>query len=238
MVAEIERGALGDYGITAQPVDLERHDRFLRDMVHPLFSESSWLAPTREGQVAFTDAFVLSGAGRPRAMALFDVAGGELTSVADAKRFLDIADGLVFVADPQRFAPGSLGDPAFNTVLNLLRSTDRLAKVSAAIVLNKADLYKFDDPVAHWLTRDSTVLDAAEVLAESADVFGYLHQRDAGAWTRPYQECDRATLHVVSATGTDAIERGARPLRVLRPLVALMAMTGLLASAEAEDVGI
>ncbi|QKW38294.1 hypothetical protein HUT06_33370 [Actinomadura sp. NAK00032] len=238
MVAEIERGALGEYGLTAQPVDLDRHQAFLRDMVHPLFSESAWLAPTREGEVAFADAFVLSGAGRPRAMALFDVAGGELSNVGDAKRFLDIADGLVFVADPKRFTPGSLGDPAFNTVLSLLRSTGRLSKVSAAIVLNKADLYKFDDPVAHWLSRDAPALDAAEVLAESADVFGYLHQRDAGAWTRPYQECERATLHVVSATGTDAIERGARPLRVLRPLVALMAMTGLLASAEAQDVGI
>ncbi|SNT60402.1 hypothetical protein SAMN05443665_10579 [Actinomadura meyerae] len=238
MVAEIERGALGEYGLTAQPVDLDRHQAFLRDMVHPLFSEASWLAPTREGEVAFADAFVLSGAGRPRAMALFDVAGGELSNVGDAKRFLDIADGLIFVADPKRFTPGSLGDPAFNTVLSLLRSTGRLSKVSAAIVLNKADLYKFDDPVAHWLSRDAPVLDAAEVLEESADVFGYLHQRDAGAWTRPYQECERATLHVVSATGTDAIERGARPLRVLRPLVALMAMTGLLASADAQDVGI
>ena len=238
MVAEIERGALGAYGLTAQPVDLDRHQAFLRDMVHPLFSESAWLAPTREGEVAFADAFVLSGAGRPRAMALFDVAGGELSNVGDAKRFLDIADGLIFVADPKRFTPGSLGDPAFNTVLSLLRSTGRLSKVSAAIVLNKADLYKFDDPVAHWLSRDAPALDAAEVLEESADVFGYLHQRDAGAWTRPYQECERATLHVVSATGTDAIERGVRPLRVLRPLVALMAMTGLLASAEAQDVGI
>ncbi|TDC67153.1 hypothetical protein E1200_15525 [Actinomadura sp. GC306] len=239
MVAAIERGALSAYGLTAQPVDLDRHHAFLRDMVHPLFSESAWLAPTREGEVAFADAFVVSGGtARPRAMALFDVAGGELGNVGDAKRFLDIADGLVFVADPTRFGSGSLGDPAFNTVLSLLRSSGRLAHVSAAIALNKADLYKFDDPIAHWLSRDSAELDAAEVLAESADVFAYLHQRGAEAWTRPYLECERATLHVVSATGTDAIERGARPLRVLRPLVALMAMTGLLTSAETRDVGI
>lgn len=239
MVAAIERGALGAYGLTAQPVDLYQHQAFLRDMVHPLFSESTWLPPTVEGEVAFADAFVMSGAeGPPRAMALFDVAGGELSNVGDAKRFLDIADGLIFVADPRRFAPGSLGDPAFNTVLSLLRASGRISKVSAAIVLNKADLFKFDDPVAHWLSRDSGALDPAEVLEESADVFGYLHQRDAEAWTRPYQECDRATLHVASATGTDAIERGARPLRVLRPLVALMAMTGLLTSAEAQDIGV
>ncbi|MFA1548398.1 hypothetical protein [Actinomadura chokoriensis] len=238
MVAEIERGELGAYGITAQPVDLDRHQTFLRDIVHPLFSDSTWLAPTREGEVAFADAFVMSGGGTSRAVALFDVAGGELSNVGDAKRFLDIADGLVFVADPKRFAPGSLGDPAFNTVLSLLRGSQRLARVSAAVVLNKADLFKFDDPIAHWLSRDSADLDPADVLDESADVFGYLYQRGAEAWTRPYQECERATLHVVSATGTDAIERGARPLRVLRPLVALMAMTGLLTSAEAQDIGI
>ncbi|WP_067792214.1 hypothetical protein [Actinomadura formosensis] len=238
MVAAIERGALGAYGITAQPVDLDRHQAFLRDMVHPLFSESTRLAPTREGEVAFADAFVMSCGDRPRAVALFDVAGGELSNVGDAKRFLDIADGLIFVADPKRFTPGSLGDPAFNTVLSLLRASGRLPKVSAAIALNKADLFRFDDPIAHWLSRDSAVLDSAEVLEESADVFAYLHQRDAEAWTRPYQECERATLHVVSATGTDAIERGVRPLRVLRPLVALMAMTGLLTTAEAQNIGI
>ncbi|MFI0370813.1 hypothetical protein ACH35V_23330 [Actinomadura sp. 1N219] len=239
MVAAIERGALGAYGITALPVDLDRHQSFLRDMVRPLFTESTWLTPTREGEVAFADAFVVSGGGgKPRAMALFDVAGSELGNVGDAKRFLDIADGLIFVADPTRFGPGSLGDPAFNTVLSLLRSSERLPRVSAAVVLNKADLFKFDDPVARWLCRDSAVLDPAETLEESADVFAYMYQRDAEAWTRPYQECDRATLHVVSATGTDAVERGVRPLRVLRPLVALMAMTGLLTSAEAQDIGI
>ncbi|TYK52530.1 hypothetical protein [Actinomadura decatromicini] len=238
MVAAIERGELGGYGITAQPVDLDRHQAFLRDMVRPLFTESTWLTPTREGEVAFADAFVVSGGGRPRAVALFDVAGSELSNVGDAKRFLDIADGLVFVADPTRFGPGSLGDPSFNTVLSLLRASGRLPRVSAAIVLNKADLFKFDDPIAHWLARDSAVLDAAEVLEESADVFGYMRQRDAEAWTRPYLECDRATLHVASATGTDAVERGVRPQRVLRPLVALMAMTGLLTSAEAKDIGI
>ncbi|GAA4232691.1 hypothetical protein GCM10022254_33260 [Actinomadura meridiana] len=238
MVAAIERGALGAYGITALPVDLDRHQTFLRDMVRPLFSESTWLTPTREGEVAFADAFVVSGGGTPRAMALFDVAGSELGDVGDAKRFLDIADGLIFVADPTRFGPGNLGDPAFNTVLSLLRSSGRLSRVSAAIVLNKADLFKFDDPIARWLDRDVAVLDPAETLEESADVFAYMHQRDAEAWTRPYQECDRATLHVVSATGTDAVERGVRPLRVLRPLVSLMAMTGLLTSAEAQDMGI
>ena len=239
MVGAIEQGGLASYGLHAVPMDLDQHQLFLRTMVRPLLVESTRLSPTREGEVAFVDAFVVSDEqGGRRPLALFDVAGSELSDVGDAKRFLDIADGLVFVADPARFAEDGLGDAAFNTVLNLLHSSDRLAKVSAAIVLNKADLLKFDDPVAYWLRRDEERLDPADSLAESADVYAYLHQRGAQAWTRPYQECGRATLHVASATGTNTVERGVRPMRVLKPLVSLMAMTGLLPTPEAETIGI
>lgn len=238
MVAAIERGALSSYGLKAQPIDLLRHQAFLRDMVYPLFAESTKLSGTREGEVSFVDAFVISGAGAARPLALFDVAGSELNKVGDAKRFLDIADGLIFVADPTRFAENRIGDEAFATVLNLLHASDRLAKVSAAVVLSKADLLKFDEPISYWLRRDTEALDEAEVLKESADVYAYLHQRNAGAWTRPYHECSRATLHVASAIGTNAVERGVRPMRVLRPLVALMAMTGLLSTPDAKNIGI
>jgi len=68
----------------------------------------------------------------------------------------------------------------------------------------------------------------------------------ATAWARPYQECVKATLHVASPTGGAALEdgeggvypRGVMPRRVLRPLVAMLAMTGVLTGAEAERVGI
>lgn len=238
MVAAIEQGALSSYGLTAQPIDLHRHQTFLRDIVHPLFSESTRLLGTREGEVAFVDAFVISGGGVTRPLALFDVAGDELTKVGDAKRFLDIADGLIFVVNPAKFAANSIGDEAFRTVLHLLRASGRLAQVSAAVALNKADLLKFDDPVSYWLRWETASLDETRSLNESADVYAYLHQRHAQAWTRPYHECSRATLHVTSATGTNAVERGVRPMRVLNPLVSLMAMTGLLSAPEAQSIGI
>ncbi|MEO5875822.1 MAG: hypothetical protein ABIS86_05855, partial [Streptosporangiaceae bacterium] len=248
MVAAIERGDLSRYGLAARPIDLNRHQRFLRESVRPLSSGGRQLAATSEGVVSFVDGFLISGAGPERPVALFDVAGEELGDVDNAKHFLDLADGLIFVVDPTQIGRDSLGDRTFSTVLNLLRASGRLSKVSAAIVLNKADLVRFEEPIAYWLRHDDDRLDAAASLRESADVYAYLHQKGAAAWTRPYQECPRVTLHVASATGSSSsekattglhsFERGVQSRRVLRPLVSLMAMTGIIIDDEARKVGI
>lgn len=249
MVGAIEQGGLSSYGLTARPVDLNLHQSYVRDSVRPLFGESKVLAPTRDGMVSFVDAFLVSEAGRdPKAVALFDVAGRELLLVEEAKSFLDIADGLIFVVDPEQFDGDGLGDLAFSTVLAQLKAVDRLDKVSAAVVLNKADMVRFDDPVSYWLRRDVSTLDPVESLRESADVYAYLYRRGAHAWTRPYQECARATLHVASGIGSGRAssdesgikryQRGVRPRRVLGPLVSLLAMTGVLTAPEAQLIGI
>lgn len=248
MVGEMERGGLQDYGIGSRPIDHAVHKRFLAGWVRPLMTEGKVLPGTQEGVVTFADAFLISPENGPdRPVALFDVAGGELTRVDDTKQFLDIADGLFFVVDPAQLNADELGDDTFNTVLDLVKSTGRLpGQVSAAIVLNKADMVRFEDPVALWLRSDGKVLDAAEFLRESADVYAFLHDNGAAAWTRPYRECARATLHVASPTGgvgqreSDGglYPRGVTPRRVLRPLVAMLAMTGVLTGAEAERVGI
>lgn len=248
MVGEIERGGLQEYGIGKRPLDHSLHKRFLDDWVRPLMTEGKVLPGTQEGVVTFTDGFVISPpGGRGQAVALFDVAGGELTKVDDTKQFLEIADGLIFVVDPARLDAGGLGDDTFNTVLDLVQATGRLPdQVSAAVVLNKADMMRFEDPVALWLRSDRKALDAAESVRESADVYAFLHDRGAGAWTRPYRECARATLHVASPTGGAdeqrsegrVFPRGVTPRRVLRPLVAMLAMTGVLTGAEAERVGV
>ena len=248
MVGEMERGGLQEYGIASRPVDHGLHKRFIDGSVRPLISEGKVLPGTQEGVITFADAFVISPVGGPdRPVALFDVAGGELARVDDTKQFLDIADGLFFVVDPAQFSADGLGDDTFNTVLDLVKSTSRLPEqVSAAIVLNKADMVRFEDPVALWLRSDSKVLDAAEYLNESADVYAFLYDKGAAAWTRPYRECAKATLHVASPTGGAGQQksdggvypRGVSPRRVLRPLVAMLAMTGVLTGAEAERVGI
>jgi hypothetical protein len=59
--------------------------------------------------------------------------------------------------------------------------------------------------------------------------------------------CNKTTLHVASPTGGAKEEgeeksrkypRGVTPLRVLRPLVAMLAMTGVLTGPQAEMIGI
>ena len=87
-------------------------------------------------------------------------------------------------------------------------------------------------------------LDSVEFLRESADVYAFLDARNALAMAEPYEVCDKATLHVASPTGgADTGEggvypRGVTPRRVLRPLVAMLAMTGVLTGPEAEKVGV
>ncbi len=98
--------------------------------------------------------------------------------------------------------------------------------------------------------------DLAAIWAESADAFAFLHQNHAQAWLRPYSLFSKATLHFVSATGSEAVElisprkgdpnapavgvrkfaRGVRPKRVLDPLAAILAMSGMLGD-EARTVG-
>ena len=244
MVGAIQRGDLRNYGIDSYPLDNALHKVFLNEHVWPLLDRDKVLPGTQEGIVTFADAFVVTPpGGTKRPVALFDVAGGELTKVDDTKRFLDIADGLFFIVDPAELKPNGHGDETFNTVLDLMKGTPRLPdQVSAAVVLNKADLVRFEEPVARLLRSDVRKLDAAEFLSESTDVYAFLASKGAAAWARPYEECAKATLHVASPTGGaaegDVYPRHVTPRRVLRPLVAMLAMTGILTGAEAERVGI
>jgi hypothetical protein len=85
-----------------------------------------------------------------------------------------------------------------------------------------------------------------EFLRESADVYSYLVEHEAAVLTEPYQVCSKATLHVASPTGgaKEGEERGSKyprgvtPLRVLRPLVAMLVMTGVLTGPQAETIGV
>jgi len=236
MVGAIESGELHRYGLTAAPVDRGRHRTFMTDSVIPLLNSSTVLKATREGVITFADAFLVGqGAAEPRPIAIFDVAGEELRKVDDAKRFLNVATGFVFVVDPNQFGKSKLGDQTFNVVLEILQSIRKLDSVSAVVVLNKADQLKFDEPVALWLRRADNGLDTGMVVEESADVYAYLHSRGADAWARPFRECGNATLHFASATGVSkgdelatTYPRPVRPQRVLAPLLSLMAMAGVI----------
>jgi hypothetical protein len=255
MIQSLAEGQLHEYGIIAHPVDPHAHAEFLARCVDPLFLEGRELEPTDERVVRFADAFVLrESGGEPRVVALFDVSGEELTGLHESKQFLYLADALVFVADPMIFADPakrSMGDPAFNRVLDLLqqnRGNADVGAVHAATVLSKADLLRMEDPVASWLGVPVGT-DNELIVRESEDVYAYLLACQARPWLRPFQECHRATLHVASATGGSStgdpvtgdpsgrFSRGVRPRRVLGPLLSVLAMTGVLTRPGAEAIG-
>ena len=239
------------YGITTSPLDHAWHRRFMETWVNPLLKHDKVLPGTGERRVVeFADAFLMQRRGGPeRVVALFDVAGSDLAQLGETKEFLWIANGLFFVVDPDRLSARWAEDETFSNVLDVVRKRARRGPVSAAIVLNKADMVRFEEPVDRWLRAEGSVpsgraLDSVEFLRESADVYAFLDSRNALAMAEPYEVCDKATLHVASPTGgADTGEggvypRGVTPRRVLRPLVAMLAMTGVLTGPEAEMVGV
>jgi hypothetical protein len=223
---------------------------FLDNHVNPLLKEDKVLDGTGQTDVLeFADAFLITDqAGQRRPVAFFDIAGGDLASLTKKKAtdFFYMADGLFFVVDPVRLDGRWVDDKTFSNVLNIVSDRPRPDPVSAAIVLTKADTLRFEEPVTRWLRYEPEFerLDATQFLRESADVYGYLESRNALALTAPYDKCAKATLHVASATGGSGAEkntvysRGVRPRRVIRPLAAMLAMTGVLTGPEAKKVGI
>jgi hypothetical protein len=251
MVGAIVGRELESYGVSSSPLDHAWHRRFMDSWVSPLLKHDKVLPGTREGGVVeFADAFLMRRGGGPeRVVALFDVAGGDLARLDETKEFLWIANGLFFVIDPDRMNARWAEDETFSNVLDVVGKRGRHGPVSAAIILNKADLVRFEEPVDRWLRSEGNVpdggtLDPVEFLRESADVYAYLDRRSALAMAAPYDVCDKATLHVASPTGgADTGEggvypRGVTPRRVLRPLVAMLAMTAVLTGPEAEKVGV
>jgi hypothetical protein len=244
MVGAMQTG-LPRYRIGFRALDRALHERFQQERVQRLLRRNEVLPGTQEGILTFSDAFVMNqGTGVERPIIMFDVAGGDLVGATQTQRFLDIADGLFFVVDPTQLDPRNGSDETFDNVLDLLKGAGRLpGRVSAAVVLTKADLIRFEEPVTQWLRSNTAAVDADEFLRESRDVYAFLHEKGAAAWALPYNECSKATLHFASSTGGPGLEggvypRGVSPRRVLRPLVAMLAMTGVLNSSEAGKVGI
>lgn len=246
MVAEISK--LSEYGVTVHPLDPGMHHRYLENSVKPLITRNEALPGTPDDATTeIADAFIVRhDSGLERVVALFDVSGGILAKTDETREFLWIADGLFFVIDPEFIKPSRAGDATFGNVLNIVRDRAKPESVSAAIVLNKADKARFEEPVARWLRSGNGTMDPTEFLRESADVYAYLEEHDAAVLTRPYQMCAKATLHVASPTGGakegeekgSKYPRGVTPMRVLRPLVAMLAMTGVLTGSQAEMIGV
>ncbi len=245
MIGRIE--ALSQYEITVEPLDPPMHKRFIESAVEPLITKGVPVPYTRDQETAMRDAFIVRYRNGPeRVVALFDVSGGDLADTGMGREFLWIADGLFFVIDPEHIARSKVGDVTFGNVLSIVRDRDKPGPKGAAIILNKADKGRFEEPAARWLRSGEGMLDPVDFLRESADVYAYLKRNDALALAAPYEAamCEKVTLHVASPTGgpkdleENVYTRGVAPTRVLRPLLAMLAMTGVLTDPQAELIGV
>jgi hypothetical protein len=246
MIGQIS--GLSGYGMDVTELDRATHHDFLENSVKPLIAGNEVLPGTPDdASTTLTDAFIVRQAsGLERVVALFDVSGGDLARRDSTKEFLWIADGLFFVIDPEHITASKVGDETFSNVLDIMSQRPMKGPAAAAIVLNKADKARFEEPIARWLRAGNGTLDPTEFLRESADVYAYLEEHQAMELTKPYQACRKATFHVASPTGSaqegvdkaSKYPRGVTPLRVLRPLVAMLAMTGVLTGSQADQIGV
>lgn len=259
MIRQAYLGGLGAYGISASALDFRRHAAFHRRFVEP-FEQGGELPGTRTGVVEAADILLLRGPGGERAVTFFDVAGEDLQStdaLNRATRFLVGTTGVIFVYPAEDPLETRRGEPvsenrSFDLAVERLQGLPGGANgMPAAFAVTKSDRLRYVPPADQWLRRgDGQALNAASTRAESRDAYAYLHRIGAGASLRPFEAFSRCTLHFVSASGGDAVRlnadndgtqrrfpRGIRPTRVLEPLIAILAMTGLITGPEAGKVG-
>jgi Double-GTPase 2 len=260
MIRQAYQSGLGPYGITVTALDFRRHSAFAELFIKP-FERGAALPGTVSGLIEAAEILLMRGPGGERPVTFFDVAGEDLESTQAlnrATRFLLCATAVIFVhasEDPLETtrATQASENRSFDLAVERLRSLPGgIARLPAAMAVTKSDRLRYLHPADRWLRRgDSGALDAASMRAESKDVFAYLHRIGSRASLRPFETFTRCTLHFVSASGGDAVPtrsgegkadkhfpRGVRPTRVLEPLVAILAMTGMITGAEAEKVGI
>jgi hypothetical protein len=175
---------------------------------------------------------------------------GRRPSSVRAGRALLHADAFMFVHEPQLLeataATVSACDSAVTQALAYRKARDADPSRPSMIVMTKADGLRYVPPIDGWLRRRSGgPLDLQAIWPESCDVFAYLHHAGASESLAPYREFVRCTLHAASVGGrtearpapTPAPPLGRGAMRVIEPLVAILAMVGVIDSPEATLVG-
>ncbi|HEX8005899.1 MAG TPA: hypothetical protein VF482_05655 [Trebonia sp.] len=251
LVGALVRGGLQPFGLNVSALDIGLHQRFLEN-VRTLLERGQVLPRTRVGVTGFADAFMLTSPTRSRTVAFFDVSGEDLQKTEKGSRFLMAAGALIFVVDPLRATPGlvsfagapgqaaQMGDDAFGVVLDSLRAERNLLSIPSTIAIAKSDLLRFQPPVDRWWRSPVTPerFSPETMAAESRDAYAFLYQHGAEAWLKPFHDSASSSLHFVSATGGnpngEQLPRGAQPQRVLMPLLAILAMTGMLPGYETD----
>ncbi|TCO52946.1 TRAFAC clade GTPase domain-containing protein [Actinocrispum wychmicini] len=261
MLAELLRGGLSMHGLDFEIADKIQHERF-NDEIRSLH-EGQALQTTKNLIQTFASYLLVRSKGQePKPLIFFDIAGEDFddtvaTSTMQAG-FLLGADALLFVDDPVLGLPAwrphaksaaqrsasRRHNPAFVGALNRLRRQEDMERLPIAVALTKADELRYEYPVDHWLRREDVAgpIDPALFRSESRDVYAVLQRYQAEPMLTVYRQFSRRTMHFVSATGgaadeSDKFPRGVRPVRVLQPLLALLAMTGFVNSPGAAEIG-
>jgi hypothetical protein len=246
-------------GLRAYALDYYQHVTFKRNYLDP-FENGQRLPGTRNEAGTYLAWLVVECGKVKRPLVFFDVAGEDFRNSENTRltRFLVNAGALLFVEDsPHVFRSSaeerdirddpSLSGPLGGTNEFVREAVGRLPSggrhLPAAIALTKSDRLRYVRPVDKWIRHDpGGRVSPEQLLAESRDVYALLHSAGTSSMLRLYDEFERCTMHFVSATGgavasDDRFPAGIRPLRVLSPLLALFAMSGVIAEPQAEWVG-
>ncbi|MGW5128274.1 hypothetical protein ACWEQ7_30395 [Streptomyces sp. NPDC004069] len=254
------------YGLTVEGLDQRQFGDYHRSVIDPLIGDRQELKGTPvAAELHFAAGLIITdrATGRHHSVVFFDVAGERLERAGPEVDFINRLGGLLCVVDPVRVrglarfgrdtAQGAAGDAAVRAVLQRLKESrprrgEDFLRLPCALVVTKSDLLRHRgyDEVEPWLPGSLSGPDGAgpggpdAVEQESRAVYRMLRARGGERWLDPVKECENATLHLASATGTtphdhadpDGVRRfpGASfgQHRVVEPLLSLLAMKGVL----------
>lgn len=254
------------HGFTVEGLDQRQFGDYRRRVIDPLVGDRQELKLTPgTARLHFAAGLVVTdrATGRHHSVVFFDVAGERLAHTGPEVDYLNRLGGLICVVDPMSVrglarlgrdpASGVAGDVSVRAVLQRLKASrpergEEFLRLPCALVVTKSDLLRHRgyDEVEPWLPRGLPGPDGVGPRApgavdqESRAVYRMLRVRGGERWLDPVKECENATLHLASATGTVANDHldpdGVRRFpaasfgqhRVVEPLLSLLAMKGVL----------
>ncbi|MEU9478247.1 hypothetical protein [Streptomyces sp. NPDC048191] len=253
----MDAGVAHQYGLEVQPLDLRQYNEYRAATVDRLMKERRELAVTSEtASVHFAVGLIVTdlASGLRHTVVFFDIAGERLQRSGPEVDFLGGLNALLCVVDPRtvpglrklgRPASGQGEDRAVAAVRTRLKAQKRptdghLLPLPCALVVTKSDLLRHLrlTEAEPWLPGGTgSDADLTSVERESEDVYAMLWARGGRRALDLVRECEDATLHLASATGTHSepddngeprFGDGFGQHRVLAPLLSLLVMKGVL----------
>jgi hypothetical protein len=252
MLGQLKReNAMFAAGLEVSPLHLTIEATFQQQLLEPFLTNREQLPHTARGaavNMTYGTTIYSHRQQRRYAVTFFDVSGEDLAVAGSTTSFIQAVNALIFVVDGSA-VPGALdggrvmaGDPTFAMVLRRLEerfphsrdSSRSFLPIPAVVVVAKADMLQFDPTagVRRWLDLQDDDVDLSTVEEESADVYSFLAARGCEPWLAPAHRCEDVSLHFASATNCSPVKgvfprSTFRQRRVLKPLLSLLAMTGV-----------